>query len=143
MGTIRRQIYRFPANGSMSFPCHSWGGYNKSIMSGPLAPSSIISHDVFLGTLSHVINSFIACDKAPRGMSCDSNHSHCVIIGDLQPLPCITFCQSGTDILSHLTFWHIVRSSSDGTRRGQLPGSGPIQYTRKTEIKYNIKNKQL
>ena len=76
-------------------------------------------------------------------MSCDSTNGLSENFGDLQPLPCITFCQSGTDILSHLTFWHIVRSSSDGTRRGRFPGSGPIQYTRKTEIKYNIKNKQL
>ena len=31
-----------------------------------------ISHDVFLGTLSRVINSFITRDKALRGTLCNS-----------------------------------------------------------------------
>jgi hypothetical protein len=37
--------------------------------------ASIISHDVFLGTLSRVINSFITRDKALRGTLCNSTYS--------------------------------------------------------------------
>ncbi len=36
------------------------------------ANECIISHDVFLWTLSRVINSFITCDKALRGTLCNS-----------------------------------------------------------------------
>jgi len=39
-----------------------------------------ISHNVFLGTLSRVINSFITCDKAPRGTLCNSRLSFCTLL---------------------------------------------------------------
>ena len=63
-GKGRRSVLRetFPHVGKRTATC-VWATSNLEY----------ISHDVFLGTLSRVINSFITRDKAPRGTLCNSN----------------------------------------------------------------------
>ncbi len=78
--SARRAAAYFPTCGKRrrSVPRETFPHVGKRTATCVWATSNLkyISHNVFLGTLSRVINSFITRDKAPRGTLCNSNILH-------------------------------------------------------------------
>ena len=78
--SARRAAAYFPTcgKGRRSVPRETFPHVGKRTATCVWATSNLeyISHDVFLGTLSRVINSFITRDKALRGTLCNSTLSY-------------------------------------------------------------------